>query len=690
MKLVMTLVVRDEADIVAVNLRYHLDRDVDLILVTDNGSIDGTRDILAEYARTGQVRVIDEPGDDYQQWRWVTRMARLAAVEYAADWVVHCDADEFWWPDRDDLRDAFTELPPEAGIVPVRRHNFLPTAAEDGPFHQRMVIRDRFARNGAGRPILGKQCHRGHPEVWVAQGNHDVQAYGLARYPGTMPVTILHYPLRTYAQFERKVVLGGRAYARNTELGADIGAGWRELYKLYLAGRLRDYYDEQVPDAGGLLRGVMSGRFVVDRRLQAFLRSPAPDRRVERPAVACHDGDHARMTATGPPAVLPAVLPAASLAWRSAVPSAVPPVGVAPPSSSRAAVEAVGVEAVGVVAVGVEVLASSPRTGQHAGLEARLADFIDGARESLACAAFDLRATAVAAALRDAVRRGVDVRVACDPAGDLPEREGADPKPAGTVEVLRSWLLPARAAFNGGTGPAGALHHRFLVRDGESVWTGSASLSPDALHRQDNDCLVIHSPAVARGYLDTFARLTRQQDTPAGAGAGAGSCRAALPDGEVCTVFAPGTAVRDVVVDLLATAHRVRLATYQISDPPILTALRRRREAGADIAGVYDPHGMASVLRASRRDRRQFWFLTDPRFAAAPSHAPGPGGERDSMNSKLLIVDDSVAVTGSYNFSCQGTVHAESVVVIRSPSVVAHHVAYWQRLACGYGLTAAD
>jgi len=562
MRIVLTLVVRDEVDIIEDNLRYHLDRVADAVVVTDNGSIDGTREVLADFARTGRVHVIDEPVDDFQQWRWVTRMARLASVEYGADWVLHCDADEFWWPDEGDLRDAFAALPPQAGIVPVRRHNFVPTAAEDGPYRDRMVLRDLYARNGAGRPILGKQCHRGHPEVLVAQGNHDIKADGLARFPAGVPVTILHYPLRTYAQFERKVVLGGRAYARNTELTPDIGAGWRALYRLYLDGGLRAYYDEQVPDSTGLLHGVMSGRYVVDCRMQAYF---------------------------GEPAAPPAPPPAVTVGPRREPPAAEPPVTV-------------------------EVVTTS--------LEERLAGFIDGARDSLVCALYDLRATAVLAALRDAARRGVDVCLRHDPADSRPAGVGPDPKPPGT---------------------AAALHE----------WTGSACPTPEGLYRQDNDCVILHGAAVAQRYLDG-----RSDAGPRPAG-----LRPAGRDAQVCALF--GGAARDAVVDLLAGAQRVRLAAYQISDPVILTALRRRRDAGADVAGVYNPHGMAAVLGDARRDRRQFWFLADRRFVAGPS-----------MNSKLLVVDDAVAVTGSYNFA--SPVHADSVTVIRSPSAVADLVAYWQ------------
>jgi len=94
----MTLLVRDEIDIIRENIEFHLNHGVDFVIITDNGSIDGTRDAIAEYERMGIAHIIDDPIQDCSQHRPVTRMAHLARDRYKADWVLSNDADEFWYP----------------------------------------------------------------------------------------------------------------------------------------------------------------------------------------------------------------------------------------------------------------------------------------------------------------------------------------------------------------------------------------------------------------------------------------------------------------------------------------------------------------------------------------------------------------------------------------------------------------
>ena len=85
----MTLLVRDEADIVDAQIAFHLDAGVDFVIATDHRSNDGTTEILERYERQGGLRLIRERDEEVRQSEWVTRMARLAANEHRADWVLN-------------------------------------------------------------------------------------------------------------------------------------------------------------------------------------------------------------------------------------------------------------------------------------------------------------------------------------------------------------------------------------------------------------------------------------------------------------------------------------------------------------------------------------------------------------------------------------------------------------------------
>ncbi|MEL7210464.1 MAG: hypothetical protein AAGK32_19905, partial [Actinomycetota bacterium] len=52
----------------------------------------------------------------------------------------------------------------------------------------------------------------------------------------TDEMLILHFPVRSGPRFENKIVLGGAAYARNTELPEEVGKIWRDLYAVHQAG----------------------------------------------------------------------------------------------------------------------------------------------------------------------------------------------------------------------------------------------------------------------------------------------------------------------------------------------------------------------------------------------------------------------------------------------------------------------
>jgi hypothetical protein len=273
MTLVMTLLARDEIDIVDAWLAFHLSAGADVVIATDNRSQDGTTEVLEQYARAGHVHLIREPGEDLRQDEWVTRMARLAATEYGADWVINSDADEFWWPRGTSLSEALAAVPPRYGTVGAFLRVFCPRPGKEH-FAERMTV--RFS---ALAPInepaslykpIRKILHRGHPEIRVARGNHALVNSPFAPLRGWFPIECFHFPLRSVAQCEHKARLQGTAFEKH--IARPPTAYHAEMYDALRSGGIARYYEEHIVSDDELERGVAQGRLVVDTRLRDALR----------------------------------------------------------------------------------------------------------------------------------------------------------------------------------------------------------------------------------------------------------------------------------------------------------------------------------------------------------------------------------------------------------------------------------
>ncbi len=298
----------------------------------------------------------------------------------------------------------------------------------------------------------------------------------------------------------------------------------------------------------------------------------------------------------------------------------------------------------------------------------RVAGFLGEARESLDLALYDVRLPGepgdkVAAALRGASERGVRVRIAYN--ADHDERE-FPPPPRTKPELIEKLGLDTR----GVPGIPDLMHHKYVVRDGEAVWTGSANWTTDSWTIQENVVLVGRSPELAAEFSQNFGELWDKGDV-----SGSGHrepLRLDLGDGGARAWFTPGhgEALSHRIARAIGCAkRRIRIASPVITAGPVLGTLAQvAAEARVDLRGVVDLTQMEGVVHQWRTNGRSAWKI--PILASVFEHADFSGKRsvpwtpesiHDFMHAKVTVCDDTL-FAGSFNLSRSGEQNAENVL----------------------------
>lgn len=320
--------------------------------------------------------------------------------------------------------------------------------------------------------------------------------------------------------------------------------------------------------------------------------------------------------------------------------------------------------------VGVEVRTLTDG-GQPAEDTARaLADFVAAAEKTLEVAVYDVNlpspvGSPVHDAFAGAAARGVAIRLAynVDYRKDTPP---VPPPPETVPAFVEAFPFPTEAI----PGVPDLMHHKYVVRDGAAVWTGSTNWTVDSWTREENVIVTVESPALAARYLADFEQLwtTRQVSR-------SGKVDTSPVDGGIRAWFCPGRGEKlahRIAKAIGSAQRRVRIASPVISSGPILGTLAQVASDGkVDLAGVVDATQIAEVLAQWHANGNADWkspllraSLTRAPFSGKPSTPYAPGSVHDYMHAKVTVADDTVFV-GSFNLSHSGELNAENVLELQ-------------------------
>jgi phosphatidylserine/phosphatidylglycerophosphate/cardiolipin synthase-like enzyme len=299
-----------------------------------------------------------------------------------------------------------------------------------------------------------------------------------------------------------------------------------------------------------------------------------------------------------------------------------------------------------------------------------LHEFLAAARTSLDIALYDFKLNPgteelVVGAIEAAAARGVAVRIEYN--ADFRAPIPVPPPPESAPEDIERLKVPTKAI----AGIPDLMHHKYVVRDGASVWTGSANWTDDSWSREENVIVVIDSPQLAHAFTLDFEQLWASGDV---ADTGQVEPRPVRVDGiEIRPWFCPGFG--DALSHRIAK-RRVRICSPVITAAPVLATLAQVIADGKlDVAGAVDQTQIEEVRDQWGPTGVSSWKLPllqqvigSGRFAGKRSTPWGPGTVHDYMHAKVTVADE-VLFVGSFNLSHSGEQNAENVLEIHDPAL---------------------
>lgn len=289
------------------------------------------------------------------------------------------------------------------------------------------------------------------------------------------------------------------------------------------------------------------------------------------------------------------------------------------------------------------------------GPDARLVQAIDEARLSIDMAIYSLSLASVRDALIRAHRRGVTVRVVAE--SDNRDRSAFQALEAAGIPVL-------------GDRREGLMHNKFIVIDRAEVWTGSLNFTTDGTYEDANNLVRIRSTRAAENYTTEFEEMFVRDLFGPDALAATPNPRLTVDGIPLEFYFAPDDRPARRIVELINGATRsIYFMAYSFTSDEIAQAILARARDGVTVAGIMDAEQARTNLGTEFDVFRQAGL--DVRR----------DGEAGLMHHKVIVIDEAIVITGSYNFTRSAeTRNDENLVVIADADIAAFYLQEFDRL----------
>jgi len=295
---------------------------------------------------------------------------------------------------------------------------------------------------------------------------------------------------------------------------------------------------------------------------------------------------------------------------------------------------------------------ASQKTG---GPDGPLADAIDSARLSVDVAAYNLSLNSVRDALLRAYNRGVRVRMVME--SDNMDR--SDP------QKLKDAGIPIL-----GDRRQGLMHDKFVVIDNSEVWMGSMNFTDSGGYADNNSLMRIRSVKMAENYTKEFEEMFVDDKFGPDVVAATPNPRVTIDGVPIDVYFSPDDHVQTSLLELIKNAQKsIYFMAFSFTADALGEAVRNRAKEGVTVSGVMEDEQIKSNIGTEFDPFKQYKLdvLRD--------------GNSGQMHHKAMIIDKSVVIFGSYNFTNSAeTKNDENLLVIYDKGIAAQFIAEFQRV----------
>ena len=314
----------------------------------------------------------------------------------------------------------------------------------------------------------------------------------------------------------------------------------------------------------------------------------------------------------------------------------------------------------------IEIYMGPHQVGAKDDLLGTIVSFIDNAKKRLFIAVQELDSEPIAKAIVRARQRKVLVKLVLEADYLRAKRAHKDPfnkQDKGEHETnrfLHDAILRANIKVNSDFNPH-IFHQKFIVRDGESVLTGSTNFTKTGVSVNLNHIVIIHDKRIAKIYEREFSEIQQGHFGKLNEGHDRSPAEIPVSGVRVKSLFAPDHNPEMEIMKQIAKANsRIDFAIFTFAaSSGIDDQLVFARNAGLPVRGAF----FASQANQKWSAKKILQNAQAEIYLVPRKNLPEPAPRK--LHHKLMVIDEQLIIAGSFNYTGPANyVNDENILIL--------------------------